>query len=212
MTLELRYTLLADGTSDAALIPVIDWLLRDIEPGITIDAVSANPEFLPSPREGLANRIAAAARLFPCDLLFVHRDAEGQPAETRRAEITEAVDEAGILGDSIPIVPVRMTEAWLLTDEGAIREAAGNPNGSLPLALPHIATIEGLSDPKQELMSLLSAARGATTRRRMRERRLFTAATQVRVAQATASFARLDRLRAFQRLRHDVEAALASLP
>ena len=31
------------------------------------------------------------------------------------------------------IVPVRMTEAWLLLDESAIRRVAGRPHGDEPL-------------------------------------------------------------------------------
>ena len=32
-------------------------------------------------------KLAAALDLYPCDLLFVHRDAENQPPELRRREI-----------------------------------------------------------------------------------------------------------------------------
>jgi hypothetical protein len=38
----------------------------------------------------------------------------------------------------IPVVPVRMTEAWLLADEFAIRSAPGNPNGTQSLDLPDL--------------------------------------------------------------------------
>jgi hypothetical protein len=44
-----------------------------------------------------------------------------------------------------------MTEAWLLIDEKAIREAAGNPKGRQPLNLPKPSKTEELSDPKETL-------------------------------------------------------------
>jgi hypothetical protein len=38
---------------------------------------------LPRPPAALQNRILAAIDLFPCDLLFVHRDAEREDPEHR---------------------------------------------------------------------------------------------------------------------------------
>ena len=47
------------------------------------------------------------------------------------------------------VVPVRMQEAWLLIDEAALRRAAGDPNGTQPLAMPDVQRLEELADPKQ---------------------------------------------------------------
>jgi len=55
----------------------------------------------------------------------------------------------------VPAVPVRMTEAWLLFDEAAIRRAAGCPNGSMPLELPSLKTSEDIPDPKTILHEAL---------------------------------------------------------
>jgi hypothetical protein len=63
------------------------------------------------------------------------------------------------------VVPVRMTEAWLLFDERAIRRAAGNPNGREPL--PIVAgNPENLPDPKGTLHEALRSASGLAGRRR----------------------------------------------
>ncbi|MHC5543626.1 hypothetical protein ACYOEI_35830 [Singulisphaera rosea] len=92
--------------------------------------------------------------------VFVHRDAENQPAERRREEIERAM--ASIVAPEVPpaicVIPVRMTEAWLLFDEGAIRKAAGNPNGKVPLALPRMSRIEHEPDPKEVLTRILREA------------------------------------------------------
>ena len=56
------------------------------------------------------------------------------------------------------VVPVRMQEAWLLIDEAALRRAAGNPNGTQPLAMPDVQRLEELTDPKQLISELLRQA------------------------------------------------------
>jgi len=56
------------------------------------------------------------------------------------------------------VVPVRMLEAWLLLDEKAIRQAAGNPNGRQPLNLPSPSRLEERPDPKHDLHEALRTA------------------------------------------------------
>jgi len=70
------------------------------------------------PRTTLSERVSATLQLYPCDILFVHRDSEGQPAELRYREIASAVPQEQ---RRVAIVPVRMQEAWLLHDEPALR-------------------------------------------------------------------------------------------
>jgi hypothetical protein len=77
----LRYTLLTDGSSDTALMPLIDWLLLQHRPDLLIQ-----PQFargLGPVGHALNSRLPAALLRYPCDLLFVHRDAEGASAELR---------------------------------------------------------------------------------------------------------------------------------
>src|SRR5579863_5402046 len=120
----MQFTLVTDGSSDRALIPVLEWLLRWL--GVTEDLVGqwAELRHLRRPPVGLMNRVRKALELYPCDLLFVHRDAEAQAPQLRSAEINAAVEEIWRAGVApIPhvcVVPVRMQEAWLLIDESAI--------------------------------------------------------------------------------------------
>jgi hypothetical protein len=112
----------------------------------------------------LAGRVVAALDLYPCELLVVHRDAEREPPENRLREIAEATH-----GRPMPIVravPVRMTEAWLLFDEPAIRRAAGCPNGKMPLNLPALKSVESVPDPKDVLHEALRVASNLSGRRR----------------------------------------------
>ena len=55
----------------------------------------------------------------------------------------------------ICVIPVRMTEAWLLIDEKAIRIAAGNRNGTEILEIPKLHELESLPDPKKLLYELI---------------------------------------------------------
>lgn len=165
----IHYTLLADGSSDRCLIRIIEWVLIQI-PSVAARGFSgqfADLTRLREPAHRLQERLTAAVRLYPCDVVFVHRDAERESWEARVQEVEEAA--AGFEGGTIvPIVPVRMTEAWLMIDERAIRRAAGNPNGREALNLPSIGQLENLLDPKKLIKELLLAASELSARRRDR--------------------------------------------
>jgi hypothetical protein len=55
----------------------------------------------------------------------------------------------------IPIIPVRMTESWLLIDKNAIKIAAGNRKYQGDIILPNTNQLETLSDPKDYLFDLI---------------------------------------------------------
>jgi hypothetical protein len=56
------------------------------------------------------------------DLVVVHRDSDNVGADKRRDEIAQGAQDSGVESHVLPVIPVRMTEAWLLLDESAIRE------------------------------------------------------------------------------------------
>jgi hypothetical protein len=167
---ELRYTLLSDGSSNKALMPILTWLLQEHLSRVAVHGEWADLRRLPEPppRSRMAERIQLSLELYPCELLFIHRDAENATPEKRVSEITAAVQEAQAhiqLPPTVSIVPVRMLEAWLLFDLDAIRRAAGNPHGTQLLNLPRPARLENLSDPKTRLNQILRAASGFSGRR-----------------------------------------------
>ncbi|MDL2357264.1 MAG: hypothetical protein QFF03_18575 [Pseudomonadota bacterium] len=160
MTDLFRYTLLADGTSDAVLIPIVNWLLRQHLPGVRI--VPAFARDFGKVGNDLNSRVEAALRHFPCDLLFIHRDAEAMSRDQRLSEIDLVM--RNIDDPYVPIIPIRMSEAWLLADEDAIRFAAGNASGRIQLHLPGRQRWESLADPKKTLISALGLASGKAGR------------------------------------------------
>ncbi len=165
----LNITLVTEGTSDIALIPHIRWLLR--QNGITnpIEFTWADLRHLPRNIEikGLSKKISLAIELYPCNILFVHRDSDNRPVEERETEILNAIENLeGTKPDYfVCVIPVKETEAWLLFDENAIRRAAGNRYGNELLELPKLKDLENLADPKQLLNDKLKIASGRKGRR-----------------------------------------------
>ena len=200
----IRYTLLTDGSSDQALIPLIDTALAECARSSRGYAGRwADPAaFSPKPTS-LSERMSAAVRAYPCDLLIVHRDAEKDSREARVAEIASAAAESAL--SPVPVVPVRMTEAWLLFDERAIRKAAGRPNGTAPIKLP--AAPDGLPDPKKTLRELLLAAADVTGRKKKKFEKSIPTRVH-RVAEYLPGIAPLRALDAFQRFELDLRAAV----
>lgn len=201
----LRYTLVADGSSDRALLGAIDWAVH--REGVRIEhRAVADLRLLPRPPRDLADRIAAALELYPCDLLFVHRDAERGSHDDRQAEIRGALARHPGLA-AVPVIPVRMTEAWLLHDEQAIRKAADNPHGRVSLDLPPPGRVEALPDPKQVLFDALlraSELRG----RRLKKLKARLPRLRARVAEAIEDYTPLVGVAAFDRFLAAVGAAV----
>lgn len=186
----LRYTLVADGSSDAALKAVIEWTVRTHRPDLGVLGEMAGS--LGGVGLALGARIPRALELFPCDLLIVHRDAEGDSLEHRLSEIEVAV--GGMFSPWVPVIPVRMTEAWLLSDEAAIRSAAENKAGRVELHLPARSRWEQLRDPKEILFEALRTA----SEKSPRALRKFNPARQrALVADRTQDFSRLRGLNSF---------------
>lgn len=115
---------------------------------------------------GLVGKLQAGLRLVPgCALVLIHRDADAAGYPARLDEIRRAVQQACPLLAHVPIVPVTMTEAWLLVDEKAIRSVAGRPRGTAPLGLPKPSAAEGVRDPKGLLRDVLARASEHSGRR-----------------------------------------------
>lgn len=110
----VRFLLVCEGSSDGALVHHIRALL--IKHGATeADGSSCNfgTTLTEKVRQGL--KLSSSP-----DLLFVHRDADhhrdthATGAEKRYEEIAASVQSASHGGRYVGIVPIRMTEAWLL--------------------------------------------------------------------------------------------------
>jgi hypothetical protein len=206
LKLPLACTLAGDGATDRALRPVLEWFLGQLpllqRRGFTVQVAA--------PGVNLRNRLLRAVQEYPCDVLFVHRDAEREPREKRVEEIRRAVLAAGVPA-CVPVVPVRMTEAWLLIEEGAIRRAAGNPNGDSSLPLPKVASLETVADPKKLLRDCLVGASEKAGRRLQQFERDLPDRVQ-RVAELISDYSPLRQLPAFRAFESAAREALEQLP
>lgn len=207
MKKELRYTLLPDGTSDRALIPIINWLLIEQGINIPIQADWAKLGLFKKPPKSLEERIIITLELYPSDILFIHRDAEKEPRQNRINEIKKALIAQKISIPYLCVIPVRMLESWLLFDEIAIRKAAENPHGKQVINLPSLKDIENISEPKKLLCNLLRQASGYQGRKlkkfQSRERQKI-----IDIPNFINDFSTLRKLSAFQSLEAELKLVL----
>ena len=169
----IQFLFVCEGSSDGALVHHIQRLL--IEYGATeANGVPFHSGTrLTDSGTPLTNKVRQGLKLSVSpDLLFVHRDADhhrdthAAGAEKRYEEIVAAVQSASYGDRYVGIVPVRMTEAWLLLNECEIRRVAGNPGGRDDLGLPTVQKVEKIADPKNLLKEVLLRAESSKSPRR----------------------------------------------
>ena len=191
----LTTTLVAEGSSDRVLIPLLQTLLSELcERPLSATAFAGS--MIP-PSVNLRRRIERSLDLFPCEILFVHRDADGPNYSTREDEIRRAMSGMPKTPQCVCVVPVRMTEAWLLTQEAPIRQAVGNPHGTMALGLPPLARIESIPDPKEQLLKIMTKATNLNSRR---SRRFVPEQHRHKVGELTLDIDSLRKLPSFARL------------
>lgn len=159
---ELKYTLIADGSSDMSLLKIIKWSLDDLYPKLPNDGSFADFRNVKEPPKRLKDKVSKAKLYYPFDILFVHRDAESTSVRMIAQRSQEILDELleQDFDKTICIVPIKMMETWLLIDKEAIKKAAGNRNYSGSINLPQLRILEKENQPKDLLHSLLREASG----------------------------------------------------
>lgn len=161
-----RVLFLGEGTSDEGIAFHVERIATEcgVDVAITVPRLDLVPGLVD---RSVAGKLTAISRMGGSyDVVVVHRDADRDGREARMKEIRDAVHEVMPDVRHICAIPVRMTEAWLVLDEAAIREVAGNPNGRIPLDLPRPNGAERIADPKALLKDLLVTASGLAGRRR----------------------------------------------
>ena len=169
-----------------------------------IQAEWADLRSLKYPPHKLEEKIRNAIHYYPSDILFIHRDAENQTSEKRVYEIQKALRIVLRHVNPPPhvcVVPVRMTETWLLCNEQALRIASGNSRGNLSLNLPSLSSLEKLPNPKKRLYESIKTASELKGRRL---RRLPVKEYAARVAELIEDFSPLRQLSAFKKLEEDI--------
>jgi hypothetical protein len=154
----VRALFLGEGTSDSGIIPQIETLAANH--GIDIAITDPDLARLPKPPgRAVSEKLRAIIEMDGrYDLIIIHRDADRDGRAARLAEITDAVKAHASGTPHAAVIPIRMTEAWLLLDERELRIVAGNPNGRVRLDLPGPRKVESIPDPKSLLKQKLALA------------------------------------------------------
>ena len=200
----MQCLLVCEGSSDAPLTTHIRQLLNSCGNHTADFNVS---------RDGqrLIDKVMNGLDMAPhYDLVFIHRDADRAGVDARYREITEAIRQSEYTGPWVGVVPVRMTEAWLLLDEAAIRRAVRRPNGSGPLTLPSPNEVERRANPREILNSALLDASDARGRRRDDLRRNLPTLRR-NLLQALPVGGALEQLASWTRFRDDTVTALGQI-
>ena len=137
-------TLLADGSSDQVLLPILQWLLDNHCNSIT-RLRFANP--LQTASRGLQERISAALDLYPCHVLFVHRDAERDEPTNRQQEIERAWHIVEREQHLVTVVPVRMTEEELASVRQATRGILQDATCTMSISIERRLIDQAMSTP-----------------------------------------------------------------
>lgn len=206
----IRFVLAGEGGSDDAFVNHLQQLC--LESGAD-EARGSAPDFRHLKHVGhpVVEKLRAIVALgSSANLFFIHRDSDSSDPEPRHEEIREAAEALGISETCIAVVPVRETEAWLLLDEQEIRRVAGRPNGTARLHLPKPSAVEHRARPKELLQEALSIASELRGRRLENFRKEFPSQRRT-LLQNLKTVGPIEQLKAWQRLRTDITAAIGRL-
>lgn len=184
MNRQLTWSIVADGGTDRLLVPVIQWAIHRLDPDVEI----LEPEF--RKRHGSIDASIGACGSGAM-IVFFHRDSENLSLPERLREF-ETVTQPNV----VPVVPVQMSEAWVLFDGPAVAKAAGSRTGDV--TVPRVAEIESIRNPKEKLNELLFRAAGEPTGRRGRDFRRSIAQRRVSVAEFIMDYSPLEKVPAFR--------------
>ena len=209
----MELALIAEGTSDKVLIPPIRWLCTNIQPNLAYEIEPIIFDNV-SPKPDLSAKVEIVLRQDRHQIILVHRDQDKMTRIDRTREIETAVKSAqhrlpsATASTFIPIIPVRMTEAWFLIDEAAIKKAAGFPNNRTLLNLPNARQLESVADAKNMLYEKIRTASGHTGRklRKVRPQQIIHT-----LADVIEDYSVLNQLPAFWSLRQDLTAAIVAI-
>ncbi|GHH94928.1 DUF4276 family protein [Streptomyces capillispiralis] len=151
----LSLALLTEGASDQwFLVPLIDRQIAELALGAPVgfdySGVVAGERFTVAHRDLVAEEVAELLGYF--DIVVIHHDHnERHKADAIRERFP---DDAHRI---VALVPVRETEAWMLADPEALREAA--PTRDAAWEVPY--DVEKVADPKAVLKAALGGRRDA---------------------------------------------------
>jgi len=215
------FALYAEGRTDERFLPLIiqrtaiDILIRRGKKIVYV----ADPAVLvlenPEPSSRAERILRAAQQASGYHALIVHADADHPTAYQAMKEriqpgfervLTER-DKNEVCRQLVPIIPIRMTEAWMLADIEALQEVIGTDLDAERLGISKKRNIESDTDPKQ---TIKEAVRNAEANSSPRRRRIKLASLYEPLA-GRIRLERLQSLSAYRQFADDLTKTLAAL-
>lgn len=171
--LQIGYT--TEGTTD---IRFLENIIRKSFEKVAIDCNTEievyQPEYLRKDVNGFVNQISDLAKKYSFfHVICVHCDSDSPDMENViQNSIKPAFDavnemEGDVCKNLIAIIPVQMTEAWMLADINLLKSKIGTNKSDNELGLPtKISNIENISDPKETIVEALRIAQQDKSKRR----------------------------------------------
>ncbi len=171
--LQIGYT--AEGSTDERFLGNI---IRKTFEAIASDCKSPievyQPEFLKKEEHSFVDQIVSLAKKYAYfHVICIHCDADAPTLENGMRNkfnpMFDAVRKAdeGICKNLVPVIPVQMTEAWMLADTELLKNKIGTQKSENELGLPMKANlIENINDPKATIVNALKIAYADQPKRR----------------------------------------------
>ncbi len=151
------------NTDNCFLIPLIERILQNLLPQLDIFVTDIHVD-KSSRQDETMERVARESRGYA--LVIFHLDADApntQKAYRQRFEpgYAKVQRSKGALNKNIvPVIPVRMTEAWMLVDFEAFRKAVGTELSQQRSGFPqHARDVESVPNPKEVFKNAVQNAR-----------------------------------------------------
>lgn len=175
-----------------------------------------DPQFLEIPKQPFAEQsLEAAISAKWVNVLCIHTDADDVKDESafedRIYPAIKAISESAqdVCKNIVPLVPVHMTEAWMLADTGLLIEEIGSNKTEAELKLPtKVRQIEDINNPKMTIENAISLAFADQL---IRRRRGVTISDLYSPLSQTIPLEKLEMLTSYKKFRQAAEAALRNL-
>jgi hypothetical protein len=163
MTQQLQMALYAEGRTDERFLPILiqrtanQILLRQAKvPVEVLDPICLDAE--PDVGDRAKRILSVARKAYGYHCLIVHADADAPTSDDAlnyryapgKCLVEKSKDD--VCDNLLPIIPIRMMEAWIMADFNAFRDAVGTDLSSDELGFPNSPhQVEAIRDPKFEL-------------------------------------------------------------
>jgi hypothetical protein len=172
----LVLALYAEGTVDTRFLPPIIQRTSEMILMHCGQSVVDIPEpiIVSKKHNSLDQAILQASReVRGCHVLLIHNDADSRTFERARRErfepgfalVQQCSEE--VCRNLVPVIPIRMTEAWMLVDVDALCGVLGTNLSPQMLELPsRAALVESVTDPKNTLNEVMRKVNAGRSQRR----------------------------------------------